>query len=494
MRFIIITTFIFLPIILKAQDILMLKNGDEIKIKTLEITETNVKYKKWNNLDGPIYSQDKKNIVKIVYENGSIEEFKKEAEPEDDEKQAAVLKARDYMLQEIDNLGLRFVEYTKLNGAIVNISGQDMYCINFRLRVQCTNTGWVYADFTNNKYPEGLKFFNLERPAYVTDSFHFGPGLELEIIGVDTSVKTDNGYEHGKYFIKTIEIKGGKRSASPVFGRKYFHIITMQTGKALSLQNTTNFIELSNIAETDDQLFSFEGHNYYTIYSKKTGVPLEIPGSDNKQQFLINKQGEDYYRLVSSNSNKALAVESSGNAGVLRLTKGTGADNQLFNFIVSGEASSRHTHYEPQWRANIKNEETNVGVAEINVLAMINEKYNFQSRMLETTIIDSFKAKYWDKADKNRFYNFTNVNKKKLFVRLNRSEHAVNHLWERYDYYNGILVSTETKPNEAYDGIINFGIKFLYIDKNGDLIVNRCITLPEGNIENTESVFYKKKD
>ena len=36
-----------------AQDLIVLKSGDEIKSKVVEITPTEIKYKKFDNLEGP---------------------------------------------------------------------------------------------------------------------------------------------------------------------------------------------------------------------------------------------------------------------------------------------------------------------------------------------------------------------------------------------------------------------------------------------------------
>jgi hypothetical protein len=58
-----------------AQDNITLKNGDEIKSKVLEVTTTEVKYKKYDNLDGPIYTISKSDILFIKYENGQKDVF-----------------------------------------------------------------------------------------------------------------------------------------------------------------------------------------------------------------------------------------------------------------------------------------------------------------------------------------------------------------------------------------------------------------------------------
>jgi hypothetical protein len=51
-------------------DKLILKSGDEYLVKIIEITEKEIKYKRCDNLDGPIYSMNKEKIYVIIYRNG----------------------------------------------------------------------------------------------------------------------------------------------------------------------------------------------------------------------------------------------------------------------------------------------------------------------------------------------------------------------------------------------------------------------------------------
>jgi len=60
-----------------AQDIIIKKNGDEIKSKILEVAIDNVKYKKFENIDGPTYTISKEEIFMIRYENGNKDVFNK---------------------------------------------------------------------------------------------------------------------------------------------------------------------------------------------------------------------------------------------------------------------------------------------------------------------------------------------------------------------------------------------------------------------------------
>ncbi len=61
-----------------AQDSIYKYNGDVISAKVTEITPTEVRYKRFEMLDGPIFVEMKSNVSKIKYMGGILEVFKKE--------------------------------------------------------------------------------------------------------------------------------------------------------------------------------------------------------------------------------------------------------------------------------------------------------------------------------------------------------------------------------------------------------------------------------
>ena len=64
-----------------AQDILTTNDDTSFAAKVIEITPETVKYKKFNNLEGPLYTIPVKDIKVITYENGTKEVFNKTATP-----------------------------------------------------------------------------------------------------------------------------------------------------------------------------------------------------------------------------------------------------------------------------------------------------------------------------------------------------------------------------------------------------------------------------
>ncbi|MBP7809169.1 MAG: hypothetical protein KA163_07750 [Bacteroidia bacterium] len=60
-----------------AQDIIMKHDGDEIKSKIVEINESQIKYKRFDYLEGPTIVVSKASVFYIKYENGKKEVFEK---------------------------------------------------------------------------------------------------------------------------------------------------------------------------------------------------------------------------------------------------------------------------------------------------------------------------------------------------------------------------------------------------------------------------------
>jgi len=58
-----------------AQDFIILKNGEEIEAKVLEINDTKIDYKKYTNINGPTYHINKSEIFMIKYESGDKDIF-----------------------------------------------------------------------------------------------------------------------------------------------------------------------------------------------------------------------------------------------------------------------------------------------------------------------------------------------------------------------------------------------------------------------------------
>lgn len=58
-----------------AQDVIIKRNGEEIQAKISKVSENEIEYKKWTNLEGPLYTLKTSQIFMIKYENGEKDVF-----------------------------------------------------------------------------------------------------------------------------------------------------------------------------------------------------------------------------------------------------------------------------------------------------------------------------------------------------------------------------------------------------------------------------------
>jgi len=74
-KLVLLVTLSAITIIVFSQDNIVLKNGDEIVAKVLEVSESNIKCKKFNHQYGPSYTKSIDEIFYIKYSNGEKDIF-----------------------------------------------------------------------------------------------------------------------------------------------------------------------------------------------------------------------------------------------------------------------------------------------------------------------------------------------------------------------------------------------------------------------------------
>jgi hypothetical protein len=72
-----VAALLFIGSIARAQDIIVKTDKTEIKAKVTEITEMVIKYKKWDNQNGPVYNIARSEVFMILYANGQREIIQK---------------------------------------------------------------------------------------------------------------------------------------------------------------------------------------------------------------------------------------------------------------------------------------------------------------------------------------------------------------------------------------------------------------------------------
>ena len=66
---------LLVSMVVAAQDVIVKKDGSTILSKVVEVSDTQVKYKKFSNLEGPTYIVSISELTSINYQNGEKENF-----------------------------------------------------------------------------------------------------------------------------------------------------------------------------------------------------------------------------------------------------------------------------------------------------------------------------------------------------------------------------------------------------------------------------------
>ncbi len=99
--------------IIKAQDTLSMRSGENILVKVIEVGTSEVKYKKQDNLNGPVFSILKSDLLVIKYENGTKEDFSSIKKIEE-----KIVFVEDLFIQG-QNDAKRFYKYNKIVGTMI---------------------------------------------------------------------------------------------------------------------------------------------------------------------------------------------------------------------------------------------------------------------------------------------------------------------------------------------------------------------------------------
>ena len=60
---------------LNAQDVITMKDGTDVQAKIIEVNPSEIRYKKYSNPDGPIFTINKSDVLIVRYENGEKDVF-----------------------------------------------------------------------------------------------------------------------------------------------------------------------------------------------------------------------------------------------------------------------------------------------------------------------------------------------------------------------------------------------------------------------------------
>lgn len=163
--------------LLNAQDVIITKNAEKIEAKIIEVSPTEIKYKKTNNLDGPTFIFYVSDVQTIIYSNGDVQLF--DAKPKEVKDTPKVIKEKveakkttlnlekeksvmaDILITKkgkkiavfIDEENNSFVKYRRVDNpnVVLNIAKSDVKRIEYK--VYKTDAIYKFAYFDGEKLP-----------------------------------------------------------------------------------------------------------------------------------------------------------------------------------------------------------------------------------------------------------------------------------------------------------------------------------------------------
>lgn len=241
-----------------AQDIVILKDGTSVDAKVIEVDDNSVRYKKFNNPDGPTYTAKKETISEIRYKNGSKEIFNqaKATSPDKNPNSVWWTKARETKLGFwMDPLGL--AQWGPMVGVVIRMGTN----FDIKAHVRYYNEDFPLSDEFHNYYYDqgfgiGLEFSKLFATTH--GNWHAGFLFEIatmkayESYGLDFNFQdkysrnTDSyGYSNYDYYYNyiyrkldlpltqyTFALTGGYTLR---FNNRFFIDFSLQSGIALQM-------------------------------------------------------------------------------------------------------------------------------------------------------------------------------------------------------------------------------------------------------------------
>lgn len=175
-----------------AQDVITLKNGDEIQAKVTKVGDKEIEYKKWSNQNGPTYSKPISEIFMIKYENGEKEVYNNTPVQQQDHQQAQqpfgynTKIGSDRMRRDGRDLYIGYRELTEMDVKSI-FDKDDVSTYNRGRRKIGTGNGLVIAGwivfFTGEFLFDYYLFFEDDESLLFGGIYGMGAGIPLFVVG-----------------------------------------------------------------------------------------------------------------------------------------------------------------------------------------------------------------------------------------------------------------------------------------------------------------------
>lgn len=262
-----------------AQDLIVFKNGDEIKAKVLEIKQTDVLYKNWTNIEGPTYTISKADIFMIKYSNGSKDVFNNTNNNIRVNNDTEVIKAassyfKRNFVDRSNGVVSPVFEFKKTDGVQKDVFGQKVYEIEFEATISLLMDGVspqvnpIESFVIYDKKPEFDLGIYERRPK----------GQSMILRGILTLEKTDNGYRGHDLDVRLIKVFNSIENIQKSTVKK----------EGYNSRKLQGYAEEKRL-QTNHKGFYYDPtlkHEYWSNYTNSSTTPHR---SIEKNLFYINK-------------------------------------------------------------------------------------------------------------------------------------------------------------------------------------------------------------
>lgn len=178
-RIFLLTVLLAFAAVAVAQDVITLKNGDEINGKVTKVTSTEIEYKLASNPDGPTYTKAVSEIFMVKYENGQKDVFNNTPAPAAQQQVTVDIPTGVTLERSRGEIVDAATDRTFSEFELQQMLGMDAYndYVKARDSYKSTSNGLVWA----------YLFFFLGPPMYIGGVFledGSNNGLAMRIIGI----------------------------------------------------------------------------------------------------------------------------------------------------------------------------------------------------------------------------------------------------------------------------------------------------------------------
>jgi hypothetical protein len=264
-----------------SQDIIILKDGEEILSKVIKIGSNEIEYKKFDNLEGPIYTMEKSKIFMIKYENGVKDVFKEEIiekKPEPNLEKEKHLPLKTETKENKDNfdivLGLNLGVGTLQGSDIEKVynKGENHFRIMGGTRIKHATLLLFYEKITANGHPLDE---NMNQYSNISSKF------SLSLVGIQSNFgKVDNAFYLGPRLAnvsgKEIFDFSGETFEASVSGTMIGGVFGFRTQKRFEVYGELTMDYFSFESEGIDDEALLEGGGSFFRIGINAGIRLRL--------------------------------------------------------------------------------------------------------------------------------------------------------------------------------------------------------------------------